>query len=303
MKATCTATCPRDAARDRAFQAEFRPLVDAAWRNHAGLMGLSCQDRVERDSWYRDNLAAAARVKSTKGISDHARRSILVWFRKLTNVQPRRATAQSLPVAVWSSAQRQAFTLLAQAAHADAVARGESTPEQLLEWLEARMAETFDGRISTIVRDGVFRLGSRTEGFDAAMGCLAVIAGDRRWMERTAAGVETRLRWQLARFLVDLAWLEGKPVAWSYVVGIHAQAHASLPADDRDCTAPQLWAILQMLDTQARRLCARFGIRPCMCPTREPVDLALRIEWRHLHGSTPGRFRSPSGALLTPASP
>jgi hypothetical protein len=298
---TSTSTSTRRAPQiDRRFQGEFRPLVAAAWSNHAGLMGESVSDRAAHDAWYRDNLYAAARITTTKGASPHALKQCLAWFARLSERQPPKPLKSAIPVAGWSAAQRYSFTRLAVDAHGCAVALDESSAGEMLDWLAARMAEVFPH--VPVDQAGVFHLGTCTAGFDAAMGCLAAIARDRVWMDRTARGSATRLRWQLNRFLLDLAWLEGKPVAWPYVRGIMQQA--DLPEDETACTAPQMAAVLSMLDTHVRRLCGRAGpIRPCMLPSRPPADPQLLAEWRYYHAPTPGHTRRPDGSLIQAAAP
>lgn len=290
-----------------AFQGQLRPLVEAAWINHAGLLGVSVRDAAERDSWYRDNLFAACRVASTKQADERQRVALIAYFRHLAPAAaatPARANVEpflGIRIIGWSPSQHNAFRKLSTAAYAAAKDRdGVDCP--LEAWLQVTMQEVF--KVPSIEDcKGFWLLGDCTKGFDQAMGTLAVIAADRYWMDRTAEGSEKRLRWQLDRFLVDLAWLEGDPVGWRYVCAIHKNAHHGLPEDVADATVPQLVDVLSMLDTQIRRLCRKYDIRPCMCPTRmaqgttrDSID--AQLEWKFYHSPTPGYTRGPDGKLL-----
>jgi hypothetical protein len=289
----------------KSFQGQVRPLVEAAWRNHAGLYGCLTSDRVERDEWYRANLWAACHIRSSKEATERQRVALIGYFEHLSpapvpaapvgNV----AAVDGILIDHWTDAQLNAFFKLARSAHA----KDERGSEMAFEtWLEGVMQEAF--RPDSIHGpDAYWQLGDRKRGFDRAMGALAVIASDRYWMDRTADGTERRLRWQLERFLADLSWLEGKTADWSYVLGIHKQAHANLPPVLEDVTTPQLVDVLQMLDTQIRRLCSKFDLRPCLCPTRQPTGITVESdellkEWNYYHHPTPGHTRGPDGILL-----
>jgi hypothetical protein len=287
------------------FQGQLRPLVEAAWKNHAGLLGVSTTDKSERDSWYRDNLWAACRIKSSKVASERQRGALLVWFAKAAGASAAiRARApvnleQQPAVLGWSAAQAAAFWTLAKAARRAAEQRAGKAESGTLEgWIEARLA----GAPVRARRagGGEWVMGSATDGFDTAMSVLAIEAGNLYWITRTSASSERRLRFQLERFLEDLSWLEGEPVGWKYVRGIYHQVNSrdNLPDSMQDCPAQQLFSVLQMLDTQIRRLCDRWSVRPCFCPTRPPDDPGLLKEWRWFHSPTPGHTRAPNGHLL-----
>ena len=291
-----------------AFQGQLRPHVEAAWRNHAGLYGVSVRDAMEKDAWYRDNLFAAVRITSTKQADERQRTALIAYFRRLAPAAaaaPARANVKPFPgirIVGWSSSQHHSFFRLAKTAHAAAKAREEPGCDAPFEsWLEATMQDAF--KSAAIVMDAAWFLGDRTHGFDQAMGTLAVIAQDRYWLDRTAEGSEKRLRWQLARFLADLSWLEGAQVGWRYVCTIHENAHHSLPEEVADATVPQLVDVLSILDTRVRRLCAKYEIRPCMCPTRKAQgwtrdSIDLQNEWYFFHSPTPGYTRGPDRKLL-----
>ena len=288
------------------FQGQLRPLVEAAWKNHAGLLGVSTTDTSERDAWYRDNLWAACRIKSSKDASDRQRGELLVWFAKAAGasaaIRARAPVHQERQPAVlgWSAAQAAAFWTLAKAARRAAEQRAGKAESGTLEgWIEARLA----GAPVRARRagGGEWLMGTATDGFDTAMSVLAIEAGNIYWITRTSASSERRLRFQLERFLEDLSWLEGEPVGWKYVRGIYHQVNSrdNLPDSMQDCPAQQLFSVLQMLDTQIRRLCDRWSVRPCYCPTRPPADPVLLTQWRWFHSPTPGHTRAPDGRLLS----
>jgi hypothetical protein len=288
------------------FQGKLRPLVEAAWNNHAGLLGVSTTDKSERDAWYRDNLWAACRIKSSKDASELQRRALLAWFAKAAGVSTAIRERVPAPVAPfpaiqgWSSAQSAAFWKLANAARrAAAQWQIEDSDGSLEVWVAERLGGDPVG--ARKAESGAWSLGTATDGFDQAMSVLAVSAGDLYWIDRTSAASERRLRYQIDRCLADLSWLEGEPVGWSYVEGIYIKinSRATLPGSMDDCPAKVLLSVLQVLDTQIRRLCSRMAVRPCLCPTRPPADPALLVEWRWFHSPTPGHTRAPDGRLLS----
>lgn len=294
----------------RAFQGHLRPLVEAAWKNHAGLYGVSATDQAERDAFYRTHLWVTCRVKSTKDADERQRVAILTHFRDLApaaaTVAPRADVEPpgEIQVIGLSRSQEAAFVKLARRAWQVARSRkvsGSDAP--FAEWVASRLQESFKHPIRDYSGALDFGADANTRGFDTAMGTLAVIANDTYWIGRTADGTERRLRWQLDRFLEDLSWLEGVSVGWSYVCGIHKAAHHALPADVADATVPQLAEVLEMLDTHIRRICRRLDIPPCYCPTRPPTGLtaesqSLLAGWERLHLPTPGHTRGPDGRLL-----
>jgi hypothetical protein len=287
-----------------AFQGELRPLVEAAWNNHAGLLGLSTGDKVDRDSWYRDNLWAACRITTTKTASDRQRYQLLSWFAQAAGMPsapvvqaPRKESATTL-IHGWSTAQLAAFWKLAHAAHHAAAQRaGDVMPDTLDGWLLDRLG---GAPVGATRAKGKWYLGSSTEGFDTAMSVLAIEAGDLYWIDRTSSASARRLMYQINLFLTDLSWLEGQTVGWSYAVAIYRQRNSqgNLPDTMSDCPAKYLLDVLQALDTHIRRLCAKSKVRPCHCPTRPPSDPDLLQEWRYYHHPTPGHTRKPSGQLI-----
>jgi len=287
-----------------AFQGKLRPLVEAAWNNHAGLLGLSTADKSERDAWYRDNLWAACRLTTTKTASERQRYQLVAWFAQAAGmdsapvVQPPRKESAATPIHGWSTAQSAAFWKLAHAAHHAAAQRaGDTTPDTLEGWLSDRLG---GAPVCATRAKGTWYLGTSTEGFDAAMSVLAIEAGDLYWIDRTSSASTRRLMYQIASFLTDLSWLEGQTVGWPYAVSIYRQRNSqgNLPDTMSDCPAKHLLDVLQALDTHIRRLCAKSEVRPCHCPTRPPSDPDLLQEWRYYHHPTPGHTRTPSGQLI-----
>jgi len=287
-----------------AFHGQLRPLVDAAWKNHAGLMGVSASDREQKDAFYRDHLWACCRLKSSKQASQRQRYDLLDWFareagstRSLREVAPSHEP-QHPRILSWSAAQSGVFWKLAQRArHAAAQRAGEAEDGSLDDWAQTRL-EAAMGR--PVMAQGEWLLGSETSGFDEVMAVLAVDAGDLYWIDQTSASAERRLLWQLDRFLTDLSWLEGKTVSWKYVQGIYKQrnSHETLPEDMHDCPAQLLYTVLDSLDSHIRRICKRFDLRPCLLPTRPPSDPNLLSDWQFYHLPSPGNVRGPDGKLL-----
>ena len=291
-----------------AFQGKLRPLVEAAWNNHAGLLGLSTADKVARDAWYRDNLWAACRLTTTKAASDRQRYQLLDWFAHASGTTtalrvqaPIQADAHPAIIG-WSSAQRSAFWKLANAARqAVAQREGRAVSGTVDEYIKERLG---GDPVWAQQLNGDWNLGTATNGFDTVMSILAVDACDMYWINRTSDGSARRMRFQISVFLDDLSWLESSQVGWPYVVKIYRQSNskATLPDHIEDCPAEHLVSVLQMLDTHIRRLCARHGVRPCHCPTRPPSDGILLSEWSFYHHPSPGHTRSPSGQLISSMS-
>jgi len=292
-----------------AFQGRMRPLVEAAWKNHVGLLGLSASDAVTKDEWYRDNLWAACRLKSSKSATSHQRQLLLEWFSRASGTPVTIHQPPAPPPAIsafpriqgWSPSQQQAFWKLAYAARANvSPPQTAADPASLATWAFSMLES--DGL--AMMSHGKLDFGTSTDGFDASMAVMAVAAADRYWIDRTSRSSERRLLFQMERFLTDLSWLEGRPVDWAYCRAIYDQAKQGghLPEQMDDCPCSLLVKVLSMLDTQIRRLCRQHGIRPCYCPTRPPSDPLLLLVWRSYHHPSPGHTRSPSGASLQSSS-
>lgn len=235
------------------FQGKLRPLVDAAWKNHAGLLGLSATDQSERDAWYRDNLWAACRIASSKSATDIQRKQILAWFARLAGETVKPSSPSYQPIAGWSASQSRAFWRLALAARQAATQRGERQDRaSLSEWVCHRLG-------SPASPDGGLFFGTSTTGFDAAMAALAVDAADAYWIARTSAAPEIRLTHKINDALAAISSASGSPVGWSYARAIYlrSNASASLPESLSDCPAEPLRKVLAMLLIHLRRVQAK----------------------------------------------
>jgi hypothetical protein len=291
-----------------AFQGKLRPLVEAAWNNHAGLLGLSTADKVARDAWYRDHLWAACRLTTTKAASDRQRYQLLDWFAQAagttTALRVQAPSSADAPPSIidWSAAQSAAFWKLAHAARQEIAQREcRAVAGTVDDFIKERLG---GDPVRAKLFNGSWHLGTATDGFDTVMSILAVDACDMYWINRTSDASARRMRFLLSVFLEDLSWLESSQVGWPYVVKIYRQSNskASLPDHIEDCPAEHLASVLQMLDTHIRRLCARHDVRPCLCPTRPPSNPVLLSEWRFYHNPIPGHTRAPNGQLLSSVS-
>jgi len=239
------------------FNSQFRPLVDRAWLAQCELTGTAANARQAKDRWYREQLRAATdgKITSTKQIRDGADPDagynlLLAHFKAPAGPGPVE------PVAGWTDAQNAWYARLARNAWHAARERGDT--RTFAEWLDAQLDE---------VKTGYRKVRSRRGGFDRVMGHLAVVAGDIRAIGHFSQAAETRMRWQLERFLKDINYLTKTDHDWSYVQSIYKQSK-QLPADINDVPVATLQKVLAMLDTHIRRLCHDYGIRPCELPNR-----------------------------------
>lgn len=134
-------------------------------------------------------------------------------------------------------------------------------------WYEAEMYKAFRVKSTT---DLVWI----PRRFDELMLHFGAIAMDIGVLNKYSAGEERRVRWQIRRYMVDLAWLEQRQVDWNYVEGIYHQSQLGCPhCPWSDAPASMLIKVLQMLDTYIRRLAAKHHIRAMQLPTRsDPID-------------------------------
>lgn len=233
-------------------QATYRPLVRQAWEVQCHFTGRKPSDAQARDAWYRDTLESTCHIHSTREAGDKEYKLLLGVFTRLSEAGDR------AELSGWTDKQNACFHDLADAAWCQECKRRHTDGIAFHEWLDMNLAECdIYGRTAP----------DKVKSFDRAMAHLAIMAGDFYWIERTSSAGETRLRWQISRFMEDLAWIEGEPVTWDYILAIHDQA-GMLPADIGDATAQQLWKLLQMLDTHIRRLCRKRDIHPSDLPTR-----------------------------------
>lgn len=234
----------------RTDQAKLQPLVAAKWIEYCADTATDPHDRVARDAWYRAGLHTVAGVYSTRDVDPHgdAFARLLEWF------SPAGESAVEIPG--WTAKQLHVLNRLAHKAW-----RAE---------VHAGRVEPFTAFMDRVIADDPDEIGTDGKrGFERVMGILAVMANDEAWIDRLAQAAERRIRWQLARFLEDLSWLEGTVYGWEYVQSIYTQARLWPTMDD--APAAELLKVLQMLDTHIRRLCRERGIRPCEIPRRSPA--------------------------------
>ena len=232
------------------FQGQLRPLVEAAWKNHCGLLGVSPSDKSERDAWYRDNLWAACRIASSKSATDSQRKTLVSWFSRIAGAPAKKAAPEYPPIAGWSTSQCRAFWKLAHAARQEAIQRsGPQGDVSLPEWVCQRLG-------SPASQSGGLFFGTSTDGFDAAMAILAVEASDTYWIDRTSAAPEHRLIHQITDALAAISTVTGSQVGWPYARAIYlrSNASASLPDSLADCPAEHLRKVLAMLLIHFRRV-------------------------------------------------
>jgi hypothetical protein len=205
-------------------------------------------------------------------------------------------------VAGWTDNQVARFNELAPRAwKADQGRRKEATAA-LEPWIRAEFERVLKGPPEGMPAPYGLRGWSRVKDFDEIMEHFGVIAQDPFWMRRTSECSERRMRHQLDRFLLDLAWIEYRPaVNWEYVRSIYKQS-GLLPADIQDCPARTLQLVLGMLDTRIRKLCKDACLRPCLLPTRRPQgdtneSLLLAEKWDFFHA---GQKRWPNRTLVDP---
>jgi hypothetical protein len=289
---------------DRSFQAEFRPLVQAAWDRHCKLFAATVipSDKIAREAWYRATLLEVLKTTdTTRDLSPVQKKNVLSHFAFLARGCDARAAGApasapaarparlQIKVAGWSENQVARFNELAVRAHAvDSKRRPVMPPVE--EWARTEFERVLKGPPEG--RSGMFtgeRDWNKTGNFDSIMEHFGVIAQDRFWMARTSAGSERRMTHQLMRFLVDLAWIEHRyTVSWEYVRSIYKQS--DLSPEIEDCPAKTLQLVLGMLDTRIRKLCKKIDLPPSGLPTRraqgssdESID--LQHLWDYYHGA------------------
>lgn len=305
---------------DRGFQGLFRPMVATAWHQHCRLFSIDPSDKIAKESWYRDAIRTAAGVTSTRELTADQQKRVLAHFAYLArgcDAPPVQAPARPERLAVngWTSAQVDRFSELAPKAwRADRARRKEPTAP-FKDWWRFEFERVLKGPPEGM--PGPFGLRyqwTTVKDFDAIMEHFAVIAQDTFWMRRTSECSERRMRMQLKRFLVDLAWIEFRySVSWEYVRSIYGQSDL-LPHELEDCPAKTLRLVLGMLDTRIRKLCngrmvpcLRYEsrrMRPCYLPTRQPSDDSredyLPVIWGWFHDNGAEK-RWPNGWNVEPA--
>lgn len=234
-------------------QSVYRPMVEKAWIAHCQLTGDSPNNKPAKDAWYRDQVHSCTGQWSTRDV-DPSRdfQPLLDRFMMLAG------DPQPLMVHGWTDSQNSWFSRAAQDAWNVAISTGAIDDGQTFrEWVSSVLEEHG-------VKDNSTH-GHRAS-FDNVMAALGVIANDDRLINHFSQAAERRMRWQIRRFMSDLALLSGRAVTWDYVSAIWSQAEL-LPALD-EAPAVTLQKVLQMLDTHIRRMCQEKGIRPKDLPSR-----------------------------------
>jgi hypothetical protein len=236
-------------------QGVYRPVVNKAWTEHCRLSGSSPNNKPAYDAWYRDQVHCSIGLWSTKE-ADPSRdfHPLLDWFTILAG-EP-----QPIIIRGWTESQSAWFEREARKAHNMDISRG--NPEiDFRSWVSALLLECD-------IHDHTAH--DRKASFDKVMAYVGTISGDERLISHFSEASEIRMRWQIRRFMADLSVLEKTHVEWAYVKAIWNQS-ALLPDLD-EAPAATMVKVLQMLDTQIRRLCTRAGIRPRDLPSRSQIS-------------------------------
>jgi hypothetical protein len=160
--------------------------------------------------------------------------------------------------------------------------------EQTFESPNNRGAETQYRREINLDATGCYSIKemNQTTDFDAVMLELAIRAEDEFWINRLSSAAERRIKWVIEKqFIPDLEFLMKKPVSYSYIAGIAAQA--KYPIDLNDCPAELFVRVLKMVDTHIRRLAKEQGVELIDLPSGYfrrgyPADQA-KAKWHHDH--------------------
>lgn len=218
----------------KSIQGRYRPALRAAWLRVARDGGLDPKDKVAADDWYRGELAAVCGLTTTAGASDETMELLCKHFEAMAP-EGEAGLARTLCKG-FTESQNAACLKLARKAHAVTRQRNAQTAA-FEKWLPARIAEA---------------LQEQGNKFDVVMGYLAAIAGDEYWLDHCARASEIRMRYQVARKLVELSRLSRRELGWSYVQGCLDQA--KLGTSVEDCPAEHLRAVLAMLSIACKRV-------------------------------------------------
>jgi hypothetical protein len=237
--------CARDSRESRLMltrtqQAEFRPLVTAAWAAQCQLTGRPVTDKLAKDAWYRDQLLSVCGIQSTRTAGERDFEALIAWFRVIAGAV---IAEPCVTVTGFSDAQNTQLRALAGKAYRAASQRPGGTGLSIGPW--------FDRELQAC---GIAHRAApnRVKAFDVVMSHLAVIAGDMYWIDRTSHASEARMRWQIARLMEQLSALTEQRVDWEYCRAIYR--HMNLPLTMEEAAAQWLWKVLQALDTHVRRL-------------------------------------------------
>jgi hypothetical protein len=220
-----------------AIQGRYRPALRAAWALQAATIGADPKDKVAADAWYRGQLAEVVGLTTTAGASDETMEILCKHFEAMVGKEACLAIARTPPICkTFTASQHAACMALAKKAHSATRARNPKAAAFEL-WLPARIAEALHEQ------------GNR---FDLIMGYLAAIAGDEYWIDHCARASEIRMRYQVARKLVELSRLSRRDLGWAYVQGCLDQAKLGTSIDD--CPAEHLRTVLAMLSIAVKRV-------------------------------------------------
>jgi hypothetical protein len=249
-------------------QGVYRPVVNKAWTEHCRLAGTAPNNKPAYDAWYRDHVHSSIGVWSTKDADPRRDFQTLLDRFKLLAGEP-----QPIIIQGWTESQSTWFEREARKAHNMELSRG-STETDFRAWVTTLLVECD-------IHDHTAP--DRKASFDQVMAYVGTISGDEGVISHFAEATEIRMRWQIRRFMSDLAALEQIPVEWAYVQAIWQQA--DLLPDLDEAPAAIMVKVLEMLDSHIRRLCKRINLCPKCLPSRcqgqcRAMDCPLTVPWR-----------------------
>ena len=242
-----------DKSTQRRLQGQFRPLVAKAWQAHCTQLALDPKDGAAYNAWYREILHDCAGIRSTREADETQMELLISVFEDLTGrrhvVNLEWCVPRQQP---FSDAQQEQFAKLVVRAWRKVAPDGTDPQDSaaFLQWLAGVLSAIPESR-------------SARQAFEGMMARFAVLAQDEYWLKATAEADERRMRYLIQGALSDLHELTGEPHGWSYVRGIHAQAHIAASLDD--CPAQMMRTIFQILDSHRRKL-RKTSPKPAMEP-------------------------------------
>ena len=213
----------------RSDQSLLRPTISKAWAKHCLDHDLLSTDRVAMDTWYRDQLFACCRVRSSTSLSPETFRSALDWFKSLAGDPIIRGFTQAQN-GVLAQVATKAFPF---------ACKDPSVTFQ--EW--------FSSECSRLGLVDCHAMNATTQ-FDRVMSHFAILANDDYWLSRCLP--ETRVLWQIDQHLDQLTNLTGQIHTREYAAAISRQAGSDVSLSD----APEstLRLVLSALKRQVRRV-------------------------------------------------
>ena len=235
----------------RKQQGVYRPVVSKAWTEHCRLTETAPNNKPAYDAWYRDQVHSSIGVWSTKEADPVRDFQRLLYRFKLIAGEP-----QPIVIQGWTCSQNSWFEREARKAYDVEISRG-ATDIEFRTWVGEVLIECSIHDHTAV---------DHLKAFDRVMSLLGTISGDEVLIGHFSASSEIRIRWQVRRYMVDLSFLEKRPVEWSYVQAIWKQSN--LLPDLDEAPSATLVKVMQMLDTHIRRLCKTAGIKPKCLPQR-----------------------------------